>query len=205
MTELIKLINNVAMLFSVFVPGVLCVSTYTKLALKKLEYQGFLALSISIGFVIKYIVDYIDDMLNKIGLVVHGFPIVVVYSIVGVVSAIAYYKIKNHVWTRWKMSNFLGVDSGDNIWTRHIDTEGGTNVLLYLDDGTYILGRLENADDDYITLNSHCSAQSPDGKDMDEAAKNPIDTVMCVPMHHIKRFEFLYENKQSHLARWCLR
>ena len=138
MTELIKLINNVTMLFSVFVPGVLCVSLYTKLALKKIETQSFLALSVSIGFVIKYIVDYIDTFLSKAHIGLNGFPIVVVYSVVGILSAIVYFKLKNCVWVRWKASKHFGVDTADNIWTRHIDAEGQTNVLLYLDDGTHI-------------------------------------------------------------------
>ena len=63
MTEVIKLINNVETLFNVFVPGALCVWFYTKLSLKKIEYQGFLALSIALGFTIKYCVDYIDYLL----------------------------------------------------------------------------------------------------------------------------------------------
>lgn len=205
MTELIKLINNVTMLFSVFVLGVLCVSLYTKLALKKIETQSFLALSVSIGFVIKYIVDYIDTFLSKAHIGLNGFPIVVVYSVVGILSAIVYFKLKNCVWVRWKASKHFGVDTADNIWTRHIDAEGQTNVLLYLDDGTYILGRIDTVDDEYITLSHHSSATTPDGKDMDEASRHPISTVMCVPMCHVKRFEFLYDNKNSHLARWCLR
>ena len=97
-------------LFSVFVPGVLCVSLYTKLALKKIETQSFLALSVSIGFVIKYIVDYIDTFLSKAHIGLNGFPIVVVYSVVGILSAIVYFKLKNCVWVRWKASKHFGVD-----------------------------------------------------------------------------------------------
>lgn len=36
-----ELVNNVETLFNVFVPGALCVWFYTKLSLKKIEYQGF--------------------------------------------------------------------------------------------------------------------------------------------------------------------
>lgn len=60
-----ELVNNVETLFNVFVPGALCVWFYTKLSLKKIEYQGFLSLSIAFGFTIKYIIDYADHLLGR--------------------------------------------------------------------------------------------------------------------------------------------
>ena len=98
MTEVIKLINNVETLFNVFVPGALCVWFYTKLSLKRIEYQGFLALSIALGFTIKYCVDYIDYLLGNF--VIVGFPIVVVYVIVGILCAAIFFKAKNSVKVR---------------------------------------------------------------------------------------------------------
>ena len=114
-----ELVNNVETLFNVFVPGALCVWFYTKLSLKKIEYQGFLSLSIAFGFTIKYIVDYIDRLLGKI--VIKGFPIVVVYIVTGIVCSALFYKVKNSIPVRKWFSNHLGYDTGDNIWTRHID------------------------------------------------------------------------------------
>lgn len=73
MTEIVKLINSIDTLFNVFVPGAICVWFYMKLSLKKIEYQGYLILSIAVGFVLKYTVDYLDRILP---FVVVGFPIV---------------------------------------------------------------------------------------------------------------------------------
>ena len=53
MTEIVKLINSIDTLFNVFVPGAICVWFYMKLSLKKIEYQGYLILSIAVGFVLK--------------------------------------------------------------------------------------------------------------------------------------------------------
>lgn len=52
MTEIVKLINSIDTLFNVFVPGAICVWFYMKLSLKKIEYQGYLILSIAVGFVL---------------------------------------------------------------------------------------------------------------------------------------------------------
>lgn len=203
MTEITKLINNIETLFNVFVPGALCVWCYMKLSLKKIEYQGYLVLSIALGFVIKYIVDYIDKLLGSS--VIVGFPIVIVYVAVGITSAIAFYKIKNSLCVRDKLSKFLGIESGDNIWTRHLDPCGNL-ITLHMDDGTYILGRFENSDDEYITLTDYCFADTPDEKSMDDASETPhTDAVLCVPTSHVKRFEIIYNHLDSETAKYVLR
>ena len=203
MTEIIKLINNIETLFNIFVPGALCVWCYTKLSLKKIEYQGYLVLSIALGFVIKYIVDYIDKFLGRF--VNIDFPIAIVYVVVGIFGAIIFYKSKNSIWVRGKLSKLFGIESGDNVWTRHLDPCGNL-ITLHIDDGTYILGRFENADDEYITLTDYCFATTPAGKDMDEASENPyLDAIVCVPVSHVKRFEILYSNLNSKTAKYVLR
>lgn len=203
MTEVIKLINNVETLFNVFVPGALCVWAYSKLSLKKFEYQGYLALSISLGFVIKYCVDYIDHLLGSF--VIVGFPIVIVYVAVGLASAIIFYKAKNAICIRKFFAKYLGIETGDNVWTRHIDFEGGTYILLHMDDGKYICGKIENADNDYIVLTDHATADSPDGVDMDDAVTNSIEeTALCVPMSHVKRFEFMYCRLNTKVSKFVL-
>lgn len=201
MTELNLLMTNIPVLFSVFISGAVCITMFSKLSLKKFGYIGFFFRSIMFGIIVQRFVDWVVshtefhfDIFNK----------TVCYSIVGCAFAILYFVLKNHVWVRWKVAKYIGVDSGDNIWTRHIDTEGRTYMLLYLDDGTYTLGCIENADDDYITLSRHCSADAID-EVLDKESENPTDSIICVPMNHVKRFEFLYKNKDSHLARWCLR
>lgn len=203
MTEIIKLINNVETLFNIFVPGAICVWCYSKLSLRKMEYQGYLTLSIAIGFVIKYCVDYADHLLGRF--TIAGFPIIVVYVLVGIIGAIVFYKGKNSICVRRNVSKLLGVDSGDNVWTRHLDPEGNL-LTLHMDDGTYILGLFENADDEYITLTNYCYAKTPAGKDMDEAAQKPYtDAVLCVPAKRVKQFEILYPNPESKTAKYVLR
>lgn len=204
MTEIIKLINNVETLFNVFVPGALCVWFYTKLSIKKIEYQGFLALSIAFGFTIKYCVDYIDHLLGR--WVIIGFPIVIVYVFVGLVGASVFYKAKNSILVRKWFGKHLGYDTGDNIWTRHIDFHGQTDARLYMDDGSYIYGTIESVDNDYIVLTYHATASEPVGKEMDAAVDNlNDDTAMCIPMSHVKRFEFMYDNLDSETAKYVLR
>ena len=199
-----ELVNNVETLFNVFVPGALCVWFYTKLSLKKIEYQGFLSLSIAFGFTIKYIIDYADHLLGRF--TIKGFPIVVVYIVTGIVCSALFYKIKNSIPVRKWFSNHLGYDIGDNIWTRHIDFSGQTDVMLHMDDGTYIYGTIENADNDYIVLTYHATATDRNGDKMDEAVSHlNDDTALCVPMSHVKRFEFMYDNLDSETAKYVLR
>lgn len=198
-----ELLNNIDLLFNILVPGVLCVWVYAKLSLKKIDSTGYLTLSVSIGFVIKHIVDYLDTMLTQIA--IKGFPIVIVYAITGIGFAVLYYKAKNSILFRKIGSTCFGVDTGDNIWTRHIGVDG-TGALLHLDDDTYILGTIETVDDDYITLVHYCIADTPDGESMDKAAMHPFcKTVMCVPMKHVKRFEFLYANHNDKIAKYALK
>ena len=202
MTEIVKLINSIDTLFNVFVPGAICVWFYMKLSLKKIEYQGYLILSIAVGFVLKYTVDYLDRILP---FVVVGFPIVLAYVLLGLLAAAAFYKVKNSVWARKIMVNILGVEPSDNIWTRHFDSHGNL-MMLNMDDGSHILGKLETADDEYITLTYHCSAKSKSGKDMDDAAKNAnTGSVLCIPMSRVKSFEFLYCDRNSAMAKYVFR
>lgn len=199
MTELTKLINNIEMLFTVFVPGAMCIWCYSKLALKKLDYQGYFVSSITLGFVIKH---FVDLFLKSSSFTFQ----IIVYIAVGIILAVVYYKIKNAPFVRYILSKYFGIDSGDNIWTRHIDFENGTSMILYLDDGRYVAGRIENADNDYIVLNNHAEADSPDGEDMQKALDNPIQTALCIPMSHIKRFEFVYtSSKESSFKRFILK
>lgn len=204
MTEVIKLINNVETLFNVFVPGALCVWFYTKLSLKKIEYQGFLALSIALGFTIKYCVDYIDYLLGNF--VIVGFPIVVVYVIVGILCAAIFFKVKNSVKVREWFGLKLGYETGDNVWSRHIDFKEGTYLMLHMNDGTFVYGKLENADDDYVVLTEHAIGKDRMGDSMTAAASNPNrDTALCIPMSSVKRFEFMYCNTESKIASYVLR
>ena len=204
MTEIIKLINNVETLFNVFVPGALCVWFYTKLSIKKIEYQGFLALSIAFGFTIKYCVDYIDHLLGK--WVIVGFPIVIVYVLVGLISAAAFYKAKNSLCVRRWFSKYLSYDTGDNIWTRHMDFKGQTDARLCMDDGSYIYGTIENVDNDFIVLTYHAISSERIGKEMDAAVRDLEDeTALCIPMSRVKRFEFMYDNLDSETAKYVLR
>lgn len=200
MTELSPLTNNIPVLFSIFISGAVCITMFSRLALKKFSYIGFFFRSVTLGLVIKHFVDWI---ISHIEFHISIFNQTVICSIVGCAFAILYFMLKNHVWVRWKAAKYFGVDTADNIWTRHIDPEGRTYMLLYLDDGTYTLGCIENADDDYITLSRHCSANAID-EVLDKESERPTDSIICVPMSHVKRFEFLYKNKDSHLARWCL-
>lgn len=197
-----EILNNIGILFDILIPGTLCVWCYTKFSMKKIEAQAYWALSISIGLVIKYVVDLIDSKFWWIAL--KGFPITVAYAFVGLASAFLYYEIKNHVKVRKFVAKFFGIDSGDNLWTRFLDPRG-TGILLHLDDGMYILGTIRTVDDEFVTLVNYCIADTPDGESMDEAAAHPLTrTVMCVPMSYVKKFEFLYKDHETEHVKFSL-
>lgn len=205
MTEIVKLINNVETLFTVFVPGALCVWCYSKLALKRIETQGYFILSIAIGFSIKYIIDNSRSVLAIINPNMNNFPALLSYIVFGLFLAIIYYKVKNSIVIRKTASRLFGIETGDNIWTRHIDFKNRTDVLVYLDDGQYVVGKIENVDDDYMVLTYHATSDEKSGKKMTDAVMHPIKSALCIPMSRVKRFEFLYENPNSDTAKFVLK
>ncbi len=197
-----KLLSNIDTLFNVFIPGTLWVWFYTKLALKKLEMQTYFTVGFVIGFVIKYLVDAIAAFIPAI---YSTFPPFLIYIIVALLFSSLYYRCKNALWARKLGTKLFGVDTADNVWTRHIDLRHGTGIVAHLDDGKYVLGVIENADDQYLILTHHATARDAHGEDMDEQSKYLTETALCIPMEHIQRWEFLYDTASSPLAKFVLR
>ena len=121
-----KLLNDVDTLFNIFVPGALCVWFYTKLALKKLEFQSYFVISFVVGFVVKH---FSDTMATAIPVVYSVSSPFLIYIVVALLLAAIYYHCKNALWARKLGTKLFGVDTADNVWTRHIDFKCGTEIL----------------------------------------------------------------------------
>ena len=192
MNKIIELINNFDSFFGIFVPGAVCVWFYTKLSLKKYEAQVYFIMSIAIGYLIQMLMGlyagsrfYVADLYFPVSLAV------------AVIVAFLYYRVKNSFWTRNICTKILGIESGDNIWTRFYDGNG-TVVYAYLTNGKVVCGIVSSVDNDYMTLVCHTTADSSDEKDMDKATDRFNDkTVLCIPMSKIDRFELTYSNDDS--------
>lgn len=197
-----KLLNDVDTLFNIFVPGALCVWFYTKLALKKLEFQSYFVISFVVGFVVKH---FSDTMATAIPVVYSVSSPFLIYIVVALLLAAIYYHRKNALWARKLGTKLFGVDTADNVWTRHIDFKCGTEILAYLDDGTYVMGNIENADEQYLVLTYHATATDAYGEDMEKQSRYLTPTALCIPMEHIKRWEFAYKDSTSPLAKFVLR
>lgn len=171
-TELISDFNS---LFSYFVPGAICVWVYTRLSMKKIEYAAYVIISISLGYLFKNFVDgYAPQCLITV------VPSALLYVALGVICGILFYLIKNSFPAR-----------------KFFDTKRGTKILVFTKDGKVIYGKLSSADDDYIVVIHHCTANSAD--DIPTALKeHRVDgTVLCIKMSEVERFELMYMDNNS--------
>lgn len=188
-TELISDFNS---LFSYFVPGAICVWVYTRLSMKKIEYAAYVIISISLGYLFKNFVDgYAPQCLITV------VPSALLYVVLGFICGILFYLIKNSFPARKFFAHFLSVETADNIWTKFFDTKRGTKILVFTKDGKVIYGKLSSADDDYIVVIHHCTANSAD--DIPTALKeHRVDgTVLCIKMSEVERFELMYMDNNS--------
>lgn len=196
MDKIIELINNFDSLFGIFIPGAICVWFYTKLSLKKYEAQVYFIMSIAIGYIIQWFTHaFVIAPLNTHNIYTSAFIPSLIWA---VAFAFVYYKVKNSFIVRNICAKVFGIESGDNLWTRFYDGKRGTATYIYLSNGKVIYGLLTSADNDYLTVIGHATAGSPDGDDMNKAVKNLIeDSVLCIPMSKVDRFELLYTNETS--------
>lgn len=190
MGKIIELINNFDSLFGIFIPGAVCVWFYTKLSLKKYEAQVYFIMSIAIGYIIQW---FVYNSL-VVPLLVYNVHISSFASslVLAIILAFVYYKVKNSFFVRNICVKVFGIESGDNLWTRLYDGKRGTAVYIYLSNGKIIFGLLTSADNDYLTVVGHCTS---DTVESDEPLVE--DSVMCIPMSKVDRFELIYTNNTS--------
>lgn len=190
MGKIIELINNFDSLFGIFIPGAICVWFYTKLSLKKYEAQVYFIMSIAIGYIIQWFVyNHLVMPLLVYNVHISSFALSLVFAIA---FAFVYYKVKNSFFVRNICVKVFGIESGDNLWTRFYDGKRGTAVYVYLSNGKIIFGLLTSADNDYLTVVGHCTS---DTVESDEPLIE--DSVLCIPMSKVDRFELLYTNETS--------
>lgn len=190
MGKIIELINNFDSLFGIFIPGAVCVWFYTKLSLKKYEAQVYFIMSIAIGYIIQWFVyNHLVIPLLVYNVHISSFASSLVFAIA---LAFVYYKVKNSFFVRNICVKVFGIESGDNLWTRFYDGKRGTVVYVYLSNGKIIFGLLTSADNDYLTVVGHCTSDKVDSNE-------PLveDSVLCIPMSKVDRFELIYTNDTS--------
>lgn len=200
MGKIIELINNFDSLFGIFIPGAVCVWFYTKLSLKKYEAQVYFVMSIAIGYIIQWFV-YNRLVMPLLVYNVHisTFASSLVFAIA---FAFAYYKVKNSFFVRNICVKVFGIESGDNLWTRFYDGKRGTAAYIYLSNGKVVFGLLTSADNDYLTVIGHCTTSIEDADDDNNLID---DTVLCIPMSKVDRFELMYTNDTSPYERYNIK
>jgi hypothetical protein len=192
MGKIIELINNFDSLFGIFIPGAVCVWFYTKLSLKKYEAQVYFVMSIAIGYIIQWFVyNHLVMPLLVYNVHVSSFALSLVFAIA---LAFVYYKVKNSFFVRSICVKVFGIESGDNLWTRLYDGKRGTAAYIYLSNGKVVFGLLTSADNDYLTVIGHCTTSIEDADDDNDLID---DTVLCIPMSKVDRFELMYTNDTS--------
>lgn len=198
MGKIIELINNFDSLFGIFIPGAVCVWFYTKLSLKKYEAQVYFIMSIAIGYIIQWFVyNHLVMPLLVYNVQISSFASSLVFAIA---FAFVYYKVKNSFFVRNICVKVFGIESGDNLWTRFYDGKRGTAVYIYLSSGKIIFGLLTSADNDYLTVVGHCTS------DTVESDKPLVeDSVLCIPMSKVDRFELIYTNDTSPYERYNIK
>ena len=190
--KITELINNFDSLFAYFVPGAICVWVYTRLAMKKIEYAAYVIISISLGYLFKHFVDgYAPQCLVAV------VPSALLYVLFGVICGILFYLVKNSFAVRKFFAHFLSVETSDNIWTKFFDTKRGTKALVFTKDGKVIYGKLSSADDDYLVLIHHCTVDDIDTLEEDVKTKRVDETVLCIKMSEVERFELIYMDDNS--------
>lgn len=192
MGKIIELINNFDSFFGIFVPGAVCIWFYTKLSLKKYEAQVYFIMSIAVGYFVQLLArDYIVPALTLKNIYAPLFPISLLLA---VLIAFVYYKVKNSIFVRNVCVKTLGIESGDNLWTRLYDGKRGTATYIYLSNGKVVYGLLTSADNDYLTVIGHCTTSIEDADNDNDLID---DTILCIPMSKVDRFELLYTNDTS--------
>lgn len=192
MGKITELINNFDSLFGIFIPGAVCVWFYTKLSLKKYEAQVYFVMSIAIGYIIQWFVyNHLVMPLLVYNVHISTFASSLVFAIA---IAFVYYKVKNSFFVRNICVKVFGIESGDNLWTRFYDGKRGTATYIYLSNGKVVFGLLTSADNDYLTVIGHCTTNIEDADDDNNLID---DTVLCIPMSKIDRFELMYTNDTS--------
>lgn len=192
MGKITELINNFDSLFGIFIPGAVCVWFYTKLSLKKYEAQVYFVMSIAIGYIIQWFVyNHLVIPLLVYNVHISSFASNLVFAIA---FAFVYYKVKNSFFVRNICVKVFGIESGDNLWTRFYDGKRGTAAYIYLSNGKVVFGLLTSADNDYITVIGHCTTSIEDADDDNDLID---DTVLCIPMSKVDRFELIYTNDTS--------
>lgn len=192
MGKIIELINNFDSLFGIFIPGAICVWFYTKLSLKKYEAQVYFVMSIAIGYIIQWFVyNHLVMPLLVYNVHISAFASSLVFAIA---IAFVYYRVKNSFFVRNICVKVFGIESGDNLWTRFYDGKRGTAAYIYLSNGKVVFGLLTSADNDYITVIGHCTTSI---EDADNDNNLIDDTVLCIPMSKVDRFELMYTNDTS--------
>lgn len=190
--KITELISDFDSLFSYFVPGAICVWVYTRLSMKKIEYAAYIIISISLGYLFKNFVDgYAPQCLITI------VPSALLYVALGVICGTLFYLIKNSFLARKFFTHFLSVETADNIWTKFFDTKRGTKILIFTKDGKVIYGKLSSADDDYLVIIHHCTADSADAIPTALTTNRVDGTVLCVKMSEVERFELMYMDGNS--------
>lgn len=203
MSTVQALINSVDLLFHVFVPGALCVWCYRWLDMKKMSDQMFFVLSVAIGYLIKSSVDYYDSVFWSIA--VKGFPLVLAYVLFGLLYAVVFSKLKNWLPVRKLFSNTLGVETAGNIFTQHFDDAEGVVMKVFMKDGNIFYGKPQNLDDEYICLTGYYVSKIDLPSAWKEAQGSlKTNAALCIPMSNVNRFEFIYPNPKSDVARFIL-
>ena len=192
MGKISELINNFDSLFGIFIPGAVCVWFYTKLSLKKYEAQVYFVMSIAIGYIIQWFVyNHLVIPLLVYNVHISSFASNLVFAIA---FAFVYYKVKNSFFVRNICVKVFGIESGDNLWTRFYDGKRGTAAYIYLSNGKVVFGLLTSVDNDYITVIGHCTTSIEHADDDNDLID---DTVLCIPMSKVDRFELIYTNDTS--------
>ena len=94
----------------------------------------------------------------------------------------------------------LGVETAGNIFTQHFDDAEGVLVKVFMKDGNP-----QGIDDDYISL-VHYYVSKDDSLESWKSAADTLKTnaALCIPMSNVNRFEFIYPNIKSDVAKFIL-
>ena len=203
MSTVQALISSVDLLFHVFVPGAISVWCYRWIDMKKMSDQMFFVLSVAMGYLIKSTVDYFDSVFWSIA--IKGFPLVFSYVAFGLFCSVVFFKLKNWIPVRKFFSNVLGVETAGNIFTRHFDSANGNYIKVFMENGDIFYGSPENLDDEYITIMKYAVSKVDSQEAWAAAMKSKkTNTVLCIPMSNVNRFEFIYPNVKSDAAKFIL-
>ena len=184
-------------ILNTFLPGVVCIYVYDALAMKRYSLQTYTVAGAIIGAIIKFCVDWLSGIAPNY--LKPNMPIFIAYIIFAAIVGFLYYVTKNNIWVRQVCADELNIDPADSFWKMHIDFRKDTLVVLYLTGGNVVSGLVQSADNDYITLRNHVTSKEAYDNKMIEAMKHPNkETLMCVPVKNIARFEIGYSKDSEY-------